>query len=110
MMANSGASERGPAIQSVGRAPAPAFDRLAIVYDRQTGEIQHVHRLTSSEKGGKTTDDELRADALRHAELLHGRTNVKADVAFAEVHEWQPGHEHWVNEQGALCGRQRGAR
>lgn len=109
-MGNSRATGQIPVIQSVGRAPAPAFDRLAIVYDRRSGEIQHVHRLTSSEKDGKTTDDDLRAAAIRHAEIFHGRGNVKTDVVFADVHDWQPGREHWVSADGALCGGQRGAR
>ena len=109
-MAKSAASAKGSAIQSAGKAPAAAFDRLAIVYDRDSGQVRHVHRLTSSKKGGRTTDADLRADAVRHAELFHGRVNLgQADVLFAEVREWRPGKSHWVDAKGRLCAGHPGA-
>jgi hypothetical protein len=92
-------------IQSVGSARAVSVDRLAIIYDRDSGEVRHVHRLTSSEKKyAKDADRDLRAAALQHAELFHGKSDlVQTDVAFAEAHEWKPGKDHWVNSEGKLC-------
>lgn len=97
------------AIQSVGRAPAATFDRLAVVYDPDSGEVRHVHRLTSSRKGAKVGEADLRADAIRYAEQFHGRGDLaQAKVALAEVDEWRPGVEHRVDPKGKLCRGRRG--
>ncbi|WP_404335762.1 hypothetical protein AB2M62_17215 [Sphingomonas sp. MMS12-HWE2-04] len=107
-MVNSRTPAQGPEVQSVGRAPAASFDRLAIVYDRGSGEVRHVHRLTSSESGVKLAEADLRSDALRHAEQFHGRGDLaQAEVTLAEVHEWRPDRAHWVDGEGRLRSERR---
>jgi hypothetical protein len=73
-------------------------DRLAIVYDGATGQLLHIHRVTTM-KGGKSRSDEaLQQTALEHAAtMLPKEALASAQVILAEPHIFKPGHAHKVD-------------
>lgn len=76
---------------------AVTADKVALVYDK-TGEILHVHRVTTLEGGRSRSDEEIGGAALDHARL--SRRNLAAaetEVLVLEAHELKPGHTHRVD-------------
>jgi hypothetical protein len=82
---------------STNGAPAVIADKLALVYDK-TGEILHVHRVTTLEGGRSRSDEEIGRAALDHAKRSrHKRASAEAEVLVIEAHELKPGHTHRVD-------------
>jgi hypothetical protein len=53
---------------STPRAPQPLSDKLAVIFDRETGTIVHLHRITTLAGAAPRSDDQIAQAGLAHAE------------------------------------------
>lgn len=85
-------------VESTPGGPKVIADRLAVVYDRASGNIVHFHRVTTLQGGKTRSDDEVASAALEHA----GKANPSFDqkqvrVLIVAPHAIRPGHTHRVD-------------
>ncbi len=85
-------------IESTPGGPKVVSDRLAVVYDRASGNIVHFHRVTTLEGGKARSDDELVSAALEHAGKANSSLNrSRVNVLIVAPHAIRPGHTHRVD-------------
>ena len=74
-------------MRTVGNVPPIRFDRVAIVLDRESGEILHHHRVTSTRRDAV----DLGEDEMRERAMLAAANFVAEDrLAGAEVLTMSP--------------------
>jgi len=79
-------------------APAVLSDRLAVVYDRQSGAIVHLHRVTTLAGAKIRSDEQLVSAALEHAgKAIAGFDRTRVQVLIIEPDAIKPGHIHSVD-------------
>lgn len=84
--------------RSVGTVPAITFDRVAVVFDRDSGEILHVHRVTVARSGQQGLEEgELRRRALEAARNFIGVERLGS----TEVLELEPEELERVTAEAA---------
>jgi hypothetical protein len=74
------------------------LDKLSVVYDRNTGRVVHMHRVTSLKGGHSPSDHEIQRRALEHA--VHSHKELKAEhlaVTYAEPTVIQPRTNYTVD-------------
>lgn len=78
-------------------APQVISDKLCAVYDEDSQEVIHFHRVVTLEGGETLDDDALRARAIEHAkthEAAHGRQIISLIV---DPRGFKPGCSHKVD-------------
>ena len=90
-------------IASTPGVAAVVSDKLCAVYDEETGEVIHFHRVTTLDGGDAPDDDQIQARALEHADALDyargGSQGGTIKAALVDLHDFQPGRVHKVDLQ-----------
>jgi hypothetical protein len=85
-------------VESTPGAPKVVADRLAVVYDRASGNIVHFHRVTTLQGGKTRSDDEVMSAALEHASKTNSAFDrSRVNVLIVAPHAIKPGHTHRVD-------------
>ena len=82
-------------IMSTPGVPKVISDKLCAVYDDASGEVLHLHRVTTLEGGHPPNDAEVEATALAHARLHAGIRKVGALIVDPTSH--QSGARHKID-------------
>ncbi len=78
-------------------APKLISDKLCAVYDEETHEVIHFHRVATLEGGMKSSDEDVRARAIEYAKT-HGLVPRRKFAALiVEPTSFQPGCIHHVD-------------
>jgi hypothetical protein len=70
-----------------------------VIYDRETGEILHVHQSVALPEIKLPGEDELRASAIDLASKMTGRPVQQMDVISVREEELKAGTKYIVNVQ-----------
>ena len=87
-----------------GEVDAVISEKLYVVYEPGTGEIQHTHRVVTLEGGSEPSDEQ---DADRAISLARARPeianlqlkNLEFEVLNVPVDALEPGHRYRVDHQ-----------
>jgi hypothetical protein len=85
-------------ITSTPGVPAIMSDKICVAYDPRTGDIVHIHRVTTLEGAEIPSEESIRACTLRHAEnRLQISQTCPAETMFAEPRHFHPAANHKVD-------------
>jgi hypothetical protein len=84
-------------ISSTKGAPKLVFDTLCAVYDEDSFEVIHFHRVATLEGGMKPSSQEVRARAMEHAKSRGLAPSRKLASLIVEPASFQPGCMHHVD-------------
>ena len=85
-------------ISSTPGVPPIVSDKLCIVYDSRTGDIVHIHRVTTLEGAKIPSEESIAASALQRAETILQRLQGRPlKTTFSKPENFHPGSFHKID-------------